>query len=149
MMQKMRERKSLMVEELFENAKSNGQIYINDQLTPYYSNLLACARKAKAGNRIYALTSRNGRIGIKKTSESRFAYVTNEKELLDILDSSPFPNNGNGESNKLPANDKMGLAAMQIGPKRKLSEPDSNNNNNTSVKTKQRKTRLVASNPTK
>lgn len=43
---KIRAKKSLMVEEVF-GGNSNSQIYINDHLTPYFSRLYLIARRAK------------------------------------------------------------------------------------------------------
>lgn len=47
LLRKASAKKSIMAEEIFENTTSNSQLYINDQLTPYFSKLFQMAHKAK------------------------------------------------------------------------------------------------------
>lgn len=65
MMNKIRIKKSLMVEEAFQ-LKSNSQIYLNDHLTPYFNALYLQARKAKKENKLVSASSYGGKIRVRK-----------------------------------------------------------------------------------
>lgn len=128
---KIRERKSMMAEELFAGVKSNSMIYINDQLTPFFANLMSAARKAKMSKRIFGVTSRNGRVGIKLNQDSRFEFITSERELIELLDKPFVPiDNEAITTKKMAKATKKGTTAAHIVSKRKLSDTDNNNNSN-------------------
>lgn len=66
LIKKMNERKNVMTEEVFGGSESNGQIYVNDQLTPYFARLFQLARAAKRDGKINQVSSRGGKIRVKK-----------------------------------------------------------------------------------
>lgn len=76
MLNKVRIKKSLMVEEVFESFKSNGQIYSNDHLTPYFSNLYLIACKAKKDGKIASASSYGGKIRARKTTDDAPIIIT-------------------------------------------------------------------------
>lgn len=85
---KIRAKKSLMVEEVF-NTKSNSQIYVNDQLTPYHSKLFQIARMAKRETKIVSVTSYGGKVKVRKCIGDAPIHITSEKQLKSICESSP------------------------------------------------------------
>lgn len=120
-----------MAEELFNAIQSNSQIYVNDHLTPYSANILSTARRARMNKQIYSVSSRNGRIGVKKTQDSRIEYIACERELIDILDNTTETViNETNDNNQPPITDKRSRVTVNIGAKRKLSS------NSTKRKTK-------------
>lgn len=79
---KIIERQSIMAEEVFDNIESNSQIYISDHLTPYFARLFQLARAAKKDGRIHQVSSRGGKIRIKKTEQYQFIF--SEYDLNEI-----------------------------------------------------------------
>lgn len=90
LLKKMKEKKSLMVEEVFEGIKSNSQIYINDHLTHYNNNLFQTAFRAKKEGKLSFVSSTGGKIRVKKEADGQTVFITNQRMLNDIID-APMP----------------------------------------------------------
>lgn len=88
LLRKMKEKKGVMTEQIFEGIKSNSQIYVNDQLTPYFGKLLQSARSAMKNGKLLAVSSRGGKIRIKKNEQSPFIFIFNEYELNHTMNSA-------------------------------------------------------------
>lgn len=86
MLNKIRVKKSLMVEEAFETVKSNSQIYLNDHLTPYFSGLYLMARKAKKDGKIASASSYGGKIRARKSLNDAPVIITTQKQLTELID---------------------------------------------------------------
>lgn len=84
LMGKIRTRKSLMVEEVF-NLQSNSQIYINDHLTQYFNKLYLIARRAKKDGKLASATSFGGKIRARKQRTDAPILITNENQLLTLI----------------------------------------------------------------
>lgn len=135
LLKKIKNKQSLLTEELFKGIKSNNQIYISDQLTPYFAKIFHIARNAKKEEKIYATTARGGKIRVKKNIDSPFHFIFTEDELNQIIAMNNLTNNQSSTSashntnNNYPnANDKR--------PKRKAD--------NTPEKTKKDKLKKVS-----
>lgn len=87
LLNKIRVKKSLMVEEVFKNQKSNSQLYLNDHLTPYFNKLFMMARKAKVDGKIASASSYGGKIRARKTLDDAPIVITNERQLQTLIDS--------------------------------------------------------------
>lgn len=83
---KIRAKRSLMVEEVFQQAKSNSQIYLNDHLTPYFNRLYLTARNAKKEGKLASASSYGGKIRARKSEEDVPILITNENQLLALID---------------------------------------------------------------
>lgn len=77
-------KKSLMVEECF-NGASNSQVYLNDHLTPYFNSLFVMARKAKIEGKIASVSSYGGKIRVRKLASDSPTIVTTEKQLIALI----------------------------------------------------------------
>lgn len=84
-LRKMFERKNLMTEEIFNDIKSNEQIYVSDQLTPYFARVFQTVRQAKKDGNIHSASSRGGKIRIKVTENSQFQFVFSEYEINQLV----------------------------------------------------------------
>lgn len=82
---KIRARRSLMVEEVFTNT-CNSQIYINDHLTPYMNRLYLAARLAKKDGKIASATSHGGKIRARKSANDAPIVITNDKQLQTLIE---------------------------------------------------------------
>lgn len=91
MQNKIRAKRSLMVEECF-TVKSNGQIYLNDHLTPYLNNLFLMARSAKKDGKLASATSHGGKIRVRKSANDAPVIVTYEGQLRTIVEMSSSTN---------------------------------------------------------
>lgn len=85
MINKIRAKKSLMVEEAFQ-IKSNSQIYLNDHLTPYFSSLFLMARKAKKEGKLASASSYGGKIRARKSHNDAPMIITSERQLLALIE---------------------------------------------------------------
>lgn len=85
MMNKIRVKKSLMVEECFE-FRSNSQVYLNDHLTPYFNSLFLMARKAKKDGKLASASSYGGRIRARRSTNDPPIIITSEKQLQALID---------------------------------------------------------------
>lgn len=80
LLNKIRVRRSLMVEEVFEAVeKSNSQIYLNDHLSPYFNRLFLIARKAKKDGKLASASSYGGKIRARKSLDDAPILITTEK----------------------------------------------------------------------
>lgn len=91
---KIRVKKSLMVEEVFDN-ESNSQIYLNDHLTPYFNQLYLMARTAKKEGKLASATSFGGKIRARKDLNDAPVTITNEKQLIEMIDAETKTSNSN------------------------------------------------------
>lgn len=82
----IRTKRSLMVEEVFVQHKSNSQIYINDQLTPYFSKIYLMARTEKRDNKLAWVSSYGGKIKARKIISETPLLITSEKQLQALID---------------------------------------------------------------
>lgn len=82
---KIRVKKSLMVEEVFKE-KSNSQIYLNDHLTPYFNRLFLIARNAKKDGKLASASSYGGKIRARKSLDDAPIVITTEKQLQSLID---------------------------------------------------------------
>lgn len=85
LLNKIRVKRSLMVEEVF-SAKSNSQIYLNDHLTPYFNRLFLIARTAKKDGKIASATSYGGKIRARKNINDAPTIITTENQLRRLID---------------------------------------------------------------
>lgn len=86
LLNKIRIKKSLMVEEVFRRIKSNSQIYLNDHLTPYFNNLYLIARKAKKEGKLASASSYGGKIRARKLANDMPIVITCEQQLQLLID---------------------------------------------------------------
>lgn len=127
MMNKIRAKKSLMVEEAFKH-KSNSQIYLNDHLTPYYSSLFLLARRAKKEGKISSVSSYGGKIRARKSQNEAPIVITTEKQLQALIDLDYDSCSESDNSVQLIGNEmKVNQTSSTQSSKR------DNNNNNTAV----------------
>lgn len=82
---KIRIKKSLMVEEVFQQNQSNSQIYLNDHLTPYFNKLYLMARNAKKDGKLASATSFGGKIRARKSEDDIPTLITHEQQLLALI----------------------------------------------------------------
>lgn len=83
---KIRAKRSLMVEEVFQQGQSNSQIYLNDHLTPYFNKLYLMARNAKKEGKLASASSYGGKIRARKSVEDVPTLITNENQLLALIE---------------------------------------------------------------
>lgn len=86
MLNKIRVKRSLMVEEVFQQ-KSNSQIYLNDHLTPYFNKLYLMARDAKKQGKLSSASSYGGKIRARKNPNDVPIVITSEKQLNALISS--------------------------------------------------------------
>lgn len=84
MMNKIRIKKSLMVEEAF-SVTSNSQIYLNDHLTPYFNALYLQARTAKKENKLASASSYGGKIRARKRADDAPIVITSASQLQMLI----------------------------------------------------------------
>lgn len=85
MISKMRAKRSLLVEEVFE-LTSNSQIYINDHLTPYFNKLHQISRMAKRDGKLATTSAIGGKIRVRKCIDDVSIHITTESQLRAIID---------------------------------------------------------------
>lgn len=81
----VREKKSLLAEEVFGQTQSNNRIFLNDHLTPYFNRLFVLARKAKAEGILASVTSYGGKIKIRKSNNDIPIIIYTEKQLQECI----------------------------------------------------------------
>lgn len=82
----MRRKQSLLVEEILDSAQSNSRIYINDQLSPHYAKLFQLAWQAKRSGTLFSASSTGGRIRVKKFESSQPYVIETEADLQCAID---------------------------------------------------------------
>lgn len=138
LLQNMKLRKSLMLEEILDTS-SNSQIYLNDQLTPFYANLFKIARKAKSEGKIFNVSSHGGRIKVKKLSSSHAILINDEYQLNMVINKD---NNTDTTSKKQTTNNIRVGSSTQRG----LRTNKEKNSNIKSSNTKENRTVKITSN---
>lgn len=93
LLNKIRMKKSLMVEEVFGATQSNSQIYINEHLTKFFNQLYLMARTAVKQGKLASARSSGGQIRVRKQEDSTPVIVTGENHLQSIIDSNSNQNN--------------------------------------------------------
>lgn len=115
-MQSLRDRKQLLVEEVIKGVKTDAKVYCNDQLSPYYAKLFQRAWRAKVDKVIYSASSLGGRIKIKRTKECEAKIVRTDFELdLIIGGVTPLESNMNssdGSSDSPQSNQTTDLQSV-------------------------------------
>lgn len=132
---KIRARRSLMVEECFTNT-CNSQIYLNDHLTPYMNRLYLAARMAKKEGKLASATSHGGKIRARKSANDPPIIITSDKQLRRLIETDEA--NTSTDSLQLN-NDSMTFTAStsQANTQKKTNtnnarKNESNTNNKTS-----------------
>lgn len=82
---KIRIKKSLMAEEVF-NGASNSQIYLNDHLTPYFNKIYLMARNGKKDGKLASASSYGGKIRARKSPNDAPILITSEIQLQALID---------------------------------------------------------------
>lgn len=135
---KIRVKRSLMVEEVFKH-DSNSQIYLNDHLTPFYNKLYLIARNAKKDGKLVSAMSYGGKIRVRKNINDAPILITNESQLMNIIDMEPIISNSDDSfqsTNDEHSFNNSSKTNKQPGPKSKTTKTDksrsniSNNNSN-------------------
>lgn len=98
-MDKLRERKSLLVVEMFPESQSNSGVYVNDQLTPYFAKIFHEAWNAKKDGRLSSVSSLGGRIKVKRYANGMPITINTELDLIKAIESDPPAENRNDMSN--------------------------------------------------
>lgn len=136
MMNKIRVKKSLMVEEVFKKTKSNSQIYLNDHLTPYFSNLYLMARNAKKEGKLASATSYGGKIRARKSSDEPPIIITTHKQLQAMIDYE-YDSDGDTDTDSV----QLIGSDMETSQTTNQSNEDNPNNSNTGSNSTKRTTR--------
>lgn len=129
----LRTRKVLLVEEVFPDTISNAKIYANDQLTPYFANLFQIAWNAKRNGQLYSASSAGGHIKVKKVENGPPITIENENQLRSIIDSTddnaPTRAHDDGENASEAKSNNEKPATDTRNENEKQSHNNSNNNN--------------------
>lgn len=86
LLNKIRSKRSLMVEEVFGTLRSNSQIYINEHLTRYFNNLYLMARVAKKQGKLASALSSSGKIRVRKHADDVPIIITDEYQLKTLIE---------------------------------------------------------------
>lgn len=105
---KMRIKKSLFVEEVFSEIKSNSQIYINEHLTKYFNDLFLNARSAKKEGKLTSVTSSGGKIRVRKNPTDPAKIVTNADQLKTIIEMNAKANQQISDGSQTANKNKRG-----------------------------------------
>lgn len=127
-LRKMFEKKNLMSEEIFNDIKSNNQIYACDQLTPYFGKLYHAARQAKKDGKIHSASSRGGKIRIKITENSPFQFVFSDHEITQLLNNETSSQHNTSTSSTNNKNNSKSIVTSKQH-KRKAEERNTTDNN--------------------
>lgn len=137
---KIRAKKSLMVEEVF-NMQSNSQIYLNDHLTPYFNKLYLIARNAKKEGTLASTTSYGGKIRARKNLSDPPTVIMNERQLMSLIQgeecgddnnttliAEDMQNNRPSTSHHQQANASSSQSPMNKKTNNKQNQPPKDNN---------------------
>lgn len=94
---KIRIKKSLMVEEVFGAARSNSQIYINEHLTKYFNKIYLTARVAKKQGKLAAVLTSGGKIRVRKHANDAPVIISDESQLQLLIEEDMEETNQNNE----------------------------------------------------
>lgn len=86
LLNKIRAKRSLMLEEVFATVRSNSQIYINDHLTKHFSELFKIARQAKRDGKLASVSALGGRIKVRKHFDDIPTIITNVQQLNILVE---------------------------------------------------------------
>lgn len=99
----IREKREILVEEVLPDTRSNGKIYCNDQLTPFFAELFQKAWKEKKANKLFAVSSVGGRIRVRKCENSEYITIETEQQFNDIIDvDTPMDSSTTHNTNESP-----------------------------------------------
>lgn len=131
LLSKIRSKRSLMVEEVFNDISSNGQIYLNDHLTPHFTRLFLSARNAKKNGQLASVTSYGGKIRVRRQM-SDVPTIINTDSQLQILINPPCDDTTNTEVQNVESNTDTPSTSKSIhsskkSTKRKKTEKDLKN----------------------
>lgn len=120
----LRKMKGLSVEQIL-GTKTNSKLSCNDQLTPYFADLLKIALNARKDEQLHAVSSLGGQIKVRKIAASNFVVIQSIAHLNEIIQS---------EVNIAPTSEAMAdnLTTTDNGPSGSKS-PDHSTSNNTSA----------------
>lgn len=116
---------TIMAEEIFDGIESNSQIYVSDQLTPYFAKIFQLARAAKRDRKIFQVSSRGGKIRVKKTEQDFYKFIFSEYELNEIINDETNINTGMANTTKHTKNRTSTNNNKTINDR-----PDANTKNN-------------------
>lgn len=109
-MDALKERKSLAVRDIFPESTSNSQIYVNDQLTPYFAALFRIAWKAKKDGKLFSVSSLGGKVRIRRRENDELITVNSETQLLEVI------NVDNSEATPTASKSKAGTSVKSTTP---------------------------------
>lgn len=95
LLRKMRARRNLMLEEMYPNIKSNSQVYLNDHLTPYLTNIFHKAWEAKKDSSVHAASTVGGKVRVRKTCTSSWKLIWTLEQLYQIINNNVINNDTN------------------------------------------------------
>lgn len=84
----LKERKSLLVRDVFPVIDSTEQIYVNDHLTPYFANLFRIAWKAKKDGKLFSVSSLGGKVRIRQRDSDELVTVNSELQLFNFINAT-------------------------------------------------------------
>lgn len=130
---KMRIKKSLLVEELFPKFKSNNQLYVNDHLTPFMNDIFITAFKAKKEGKLFSVSSWGGKIRVRKFRDDKIITIDSRSQLDVIINtdagtqSNASFSTANGDTDPTPINTKQQkqktTRASNTGPGKRGRKP--------------------------
>lgn len=129
LLNKIRAKKSLMVEEVF-STQSNSQIYLNEQLTPYFGRIYQIARKAKKEKKIASVSSNGGKIRIRKNQDDTPITITTENQLKSLIDSNENSETNTNDVVQRTANVASTSQTTQTTAAQKTTSTSNSRNNN-------------------
>lgn len=151
MMNKIRVKKSLMVEEVL-NHSSNSQIYLNDHLTPYFNALYLSARKAKNDNKLASASSYGGKIRVRKQLSDVPTVITSAAQLRMLIDaddtnnmSQMTINSSDMSTDNAPGTSRSNTQGKHTGKNRNSKASAHNSNHKNTHDGKQHKRKLNTS----
>lgn len=142
LLSKIREKKSLMVEEVFNDVSSNGQIYLNDHLTPYFNRLFLAARNAKKNGQLASVTSYGGKIRVRIHINDTPTIINTESQLHELInaingDASNIHMQNVSESNTKNSSKNTPSTSTQKTQKKEKKKTDHRANSKNAPKTQQ------------
>lgn len=136
-----------MVEEVFGN-ESNSQIYLNDHLTPYFSNIYLIARRAKREGKLSSASSYGGKIRARKNFNDAPTLITNERQLNALVNMESELSNSNGSIQLIDDNINTSQSSIKTTNNNK-PYTKINNRNNSENRQKSNTKRVTRDKPSK
>lgn len=119
---KMRVKKTLMTEEVFNNIISNSQIFINDHLTKHFNDIYVAARRAKKNGNLASVSSIGGRIRVRKNQNDTPIQIFNHDQLELLI-------NATVESNQASSSNQTAVGRTDERSTTRAKANTTNNNN--------------------